>query len=86
MAGRFSYQNPFNEMISQAAFDGSVSSIDFSSTSPGVRYRRAIRQMLGAEKDTIQLYKTGSVFGIGTGVRYQAFSWQSCFCPGLAVL
>ena len=28
------YQNPFNEMISQAAFDGSVSSTSFSSTSP----------------------------------------------------
>ena len=54
------YQNPFNEMISQAAFDGSVSSTSFSSTSPEFSTAGQYAKCWVREKDTIQLMNLDS--------------------------
>ena len=79
------YQNPFNEMISQAAFDGSVSSTSFSSTSPEFSTDGQYAKCWVREKDTIQLYKTGSVFGMEPVSEYLASQLAVLLCPGAAV-
>lgn len=79
------YQNPFNERISQAAFDGSVSSTSFSSTSPEFSTDGQYAKCWVREKDTIQLYKTGSVFGMEPVSEYLASQLAVLLCPGAAV-
>lgn len=40
------YQNEFDQQISEAAFDGSASSSELSTTSPGIWHGRKLRQVL----------------------------------------
>lgn len=57
-------RNPFDEVISQAAFDGSLTSSTFSSTSPEFSIDGQYAKCWMREGDTIWLYKTGGVFGM----------------------
>ena len=72
-------------MISQAAFDGSVSSTSFSSTSPEFSTDGQYAKCWVREKDTIQLYKTGSVFGMEPVSEYLASQLAVLLCPEAAV-
>ena len=55
------YRNPFNEVISEAAFDGSPSSSTFSSTSPEFSTDGQYAKCWIRENNAIWLYKTGGV-------------------------
>ena len=54
------YTNPFNEIISQAAFDGTISETDLSSTSPEFGTDGYYAKCWVREESGIQLYKSGS--------------------------
>ena len=75
------YRNPFNEVISEAAFDGSLSSSTFSSTSPEFSTDGQYAKCWMREGDTIWLYKTGGVFGMEPLSEYLAFQLAACLCP-----
>lgn len=75
------YRNPFNEIISEAAFDGSVSSSGFSSTSPEFSTDGQYAKCWVREDDTIQLYKTGGVFGVEPIAEYLASQLAAILCP-----
>lgn len=75
------YRNPFNEMISEAAFDGSMSSSCLSSTSPEFSTDGQYAKCWVREGETIWLYKTGSVFGLEPVSEYLAAQLAAAFCP-----
>lgn len=75
------YRNPFNEVISEAAFDGSLSSSSFSSTSPEFSTDGQYAKCWMREDDTIWLYKTGGVFGMEPLSEYLASQLAACLCP-----
>ena len=75
------YRNPFNEVISEAAFDGSLSSSTFSSTSPEFSTDGQYAKCWVREDDTLWLYKTGSVFGMDPLSKYLASQLAACICP-----
>lgn len=75
------YRNPFNEVISEAAFDGSMSSSGFSSTSPEFSTDGQYAKCWVREADTIWLYKTGGVFGLEPVSEYLASQLAACLCP-----
>lgn len=75
------YQNPFNEIISEAAFDGSMSSSGFSSTSPEFSTDGQYAKCWVREDDTIQLYKTGGIFGMEPISEYLASQLAAALCP-----
>ena len=56
------YTNPFSEVISEAAFDGTVSETDFSSTSPEFGTDGYYAKCWIREESGIKLYKSGSAF------------------------
>ena len=62
MAGCFLYTNPFSEVISEAAFDGTISETDFSSTSPEFGTDGYYAKCWIREESGIKLYKSGSTF------------------------
>ncbi len=73
------YQNPFNEIISRRLLLTVLCPADFSSTSPEFSTDGQYAKCWVREKDTIQLYKTGSVFGMEPVSEIWLLSWQSCF-------
>ena len=75
------YRNPFNAVISEAAFDGSMSSSSFSSTSPEFSTDGQYAKCWVRENDIIQLYKTGGVFGMEPVSEYLASQLAACLCP-----
>lgn len=75
------YRNPFNEVISEAAFDGSFSSSNFSSTSPEFSTDGQYAKCWVREGAEIQLYKTGSVFGLEPVSEYLAAQLAAELCP-----
>lgn len=75
------YRNPFNEVISQAAFDGSVSSSGLSSTSPEFSTDGQYAKCWVREGDAICLYKTGGVFGLEPVSEYLASQLAVRLCP-----
>lgn len=74
------YRNPFNAVISQAAFDGSISSSGFSSTSPEFSTDGQYAKCWVRENDTVQLYKTGGVFGMEPLSEFLASQLAAVFC------
>ena len=78
------YRNPFNEVISQAAFDGTLSSSGLSSTSPEFSTDGQYAKCWVRENGTIQLYKTGGVFGMEPVSEYLAAQLAACICPEAA--
>lgn len=74
------YRNPFNAVISEAAFDGSISSSGFSSTSPEFSTDGQYAKCWVRENDTVQLYKTGSVFGMEPLSEFLASQLAAVFC------
>ena len=56
------YTNPFSEVISEAAFDGTISETDFSSTSPEFGTDGYYAKCWIREESGIKLYKSGSAF------------------------
>ena len=75
------YRNPFNEVISEAAFDGSPSSSTFSSTSPEFSTDGQYAKCWIRENNAIWLYKTGGVFGMEPLSEYLASQLAACLCP-----
>lgn len=75
------YQNPFNEVISEAAFDGSISSSGFSSTSPEFSTDGQYAKCWVREGADIWLYKTGGVFGLEPVSEFLASQLAACICP-----
>lgn len=75
------YQNPFNEVISEAAFDGSPSGSCLSSTSPEFSTDGQYAKCWVRENGTIQLYKTGGLFGMEPISEYLASQLAACLCP-----
>lgn len=74
------YCNPFNEVISEAAFDGSMSSSTFSSTSPEFSTDGQYAKCWVRENDAVQLYKTGGVFGMEPLSEFLAAQLANLFC------
>lgn len=54
------YSNPFSEVISQAAFDGTISEMDLSSTSPEFGTDGYYAKCWVRDAGGVQLYKSGS--------------------------
>ena len=54
------YTNPFSEVISEAAFDGTISETDFSSISPEFGTDGSYAKCWIREESGIKLYKSGS--------------------------
>lgn len=54
------YRNPFSEMIGRTAFEGTLSDVDMSSTSPEFGTSGAYAKCWKREGDEILLYKAGS--------------------------
>lgn len=75
------YRNPFNRIISEAAFDGSLSSAGFSSTSPEFSTDGQYAKCWVRAQNTIWLYKTGGVFGLEPVSEYLASQLASRLCP-----
>ncbi len=75
------YQNTFNEVISQAAFDGTVSSSGLSSTSPEFSTDGQYAKCWVRQGDAIWLYKTGGVFGLEPVSEYLAAQLAAQICP-----
>lgn len=75
------YQNPFNEVISEAAFDGAASSSGFSSTSPEFSTDGQYAKCWVREGEAIWLYKTGGVFGLEPVSEYLASQLAALICP-----
>lgn len=75
------YNATFNEIISNAAFDGFLSSVGFSSTSPEFSTDGQYAKCWIRDKDSIWLYKTGGVFGVEPISEYLASQLAHCICP-----
>lgn len=75
------YANPFNEIISEAAFDGQLSSSGFSSTSPEFSTDGQYAKCWVREGGDIWLYKTGGVFGMEPLSEYLAAQLAARLCP-----
>ena len=77
------YCNPFDEVISQAAFDGSLTSSTFSSTSPEFATDGYYAKCWKREQDGIYLYKAGSAtYELEPLSEYLAAQLSSILCPG----
>lgn len=79
------YRNPFNEVISEAAFDGSLSSSTFSSTSPEFSTDGQYAKCWIRENNAIWLYKTGGVFGMEPLSEYLASQLAAHICPDAVI-
>ena len=75
------YQNPFNEIISEAAFDGSMSGSHLASTSPEFSTDGQYAKCWVRENNTVQLYKTGGLFGMEPVSEYLASQLTAILCP-----
>lgn len=75
------YRNPFNAVISEAAFDGSLSSSGLSSTSPEFSTDGQYAKCWVREGSTIWLYKTGGLFGLEPVSEYLAAQLAAQLCP-----
>ena len=77
------YTNPFNEIISQAAFDGTICETDLSSTSPEFGTDGYYAKCWVREEGCIQLYKGGSDhYEIEPLSEYLAAQLAAELCPG----
>lgn len=75
------YRNPFNEVISEAAFDGMLSSSSFSSTSPEFSTDGQYAKCWVRQDGSIWLYKTGGLFGLEPLSEYLAGQLAVQLCP-----
>lgn len=75
------YRNPFNEVISETAFDGAAHSSGFSSTSPEFSTDGQYAKCWVREGKDIWLYKTGGVFGTEPVSEYLAAQLAAKLCP-----
>lgn len=76
------YQNEFDQLISEAAFDGTISETDFSTTSPEFATDGYYAKCWVREKSGIYLYKTGSnEFELEPVSEFLAFQLASILCP-----
>ena len=75
------YRNPFNAVISEAAFDGFIRSSGFSSTSPEFTTDGQYAKCWVRENGTIQLCKSGGLFGLEPLSEYLASQLAACLCP-----
>lgn len=76
------YQNEFDQLISEAAFDGSVSSSELSTTSPEFGTDGNYAKCWVRENDEIFLYKTGSSrFEIEPLSEFLASQLAAVLCP-----
>ncbi|MGN0661538.1 MAG: HipA protein [Faecalibacterium sp.] len=78
------YRNPFNEVISEAAFDGMLSSSAFSSTSPEFSTDGQYAKCWVRQDGVIWLYKTGGLFGLEPLSEYLAGQLAVRLCPDSA--
>lgn len=76
------YQNEFNLIISEAAFDGTISSSVFPSTSPEFSTDGQYAKCWVREDDRIYLYKTGGILGLEPLSEYLASQLAAHLCPG----
>lgn len=77
------YTNPFSEVISEAAFDGSISQTDLSSTSPEFGTDGQYAKCWRREEGGIFLYKSGSAYyEVEPLCEYLAAQLSECLCPG----
>lgn len=77
------YTNPFNEIISEAAFDGIISETDLSSTSPEFGTDGQYAKCWKREDGGIFLYKSGSAhYEIEPLSEYLAAQLSVRLCPG----
>lgn len=77
------YTNDFSEIISQAAFDGTISETDLSSTSPEFGTDGYYAKCWVREDDGICLYKSGSAhYEIEPLSEYLASQLAAELCPG----
>lgn len=74
------YRNPFNEVIANAAFDGSCSST-LSSTSPEFSTDGQYAKCWVREEGMIRLCKTGGLFGLEPLSEYLASQLARVVCP-----
>jgi len=76
------YENEFNEIISEAAFDGTISETDISSTSPEFGTDGYYAKCWVREDDGIYLYKSGSShYEIEPLSEYLASQLAAILCP-----
>lgn len=76
------YQNEFNELIAQAAFDGILSDTDISSTSPEFGTDGYYAKCWVRDKDGIYLCKSGSnTFELEPLSEYLASQLAAAICP-----
>ena len=76
------YRNEFNELISEAAFDGTISETDLSSTSPEFGTDGHYAKCWMREDDEIYLYKSGSsLHEIEPLSEYLASQLAAIVCP-----
>lgn len=76
------YANEFNELISMAAFDGSLSNISLSSTSPEFSTDGYYAKCWSREPDGIYLYKTGSkLYELEPFSEFLASQLAKAICP-----
>lgn len=77
------YTNEFSEIISHAAFDGTISETDLSSTSPEFGTDGRYAKCWVREADGIYLYKSGSAhYEIEPLCEYLASQLSEVLCPG----
>lgn len=76
------YKNPFNQLISEAAFDGTISESDLSSTSPEFGTDGYYAKCWVREGEEIFLYKTGSALHMIEPVsEFLTFQLAKIICP-----
>lgn len=76
------YRNEFNQLISEAAFDGTISESDFSSTSPEFGTDGYYAKCWVREGEDICLYKSGSaLWEIEPLSEFLASQLASAICP-----
>lgn len=75
------YQNEFNLIISEAAFDGTISSSGLSSTSPEFSTDGQYAKCWVRKDGRICLYKTGGIFGLEPLSEYLASQLADYLCP-----
>ncbi len=77
------YTNPFSEVINQAAFDGTISETDLSSTSPEFGTDGQYAKCWKREESGIFLYKCGSAhYELEPLSEYLAGQVSAVLCPG----
>lgn len=74
------YRNPFDEIISEAAFDGSMGSSSLSSTSPEFSTDGQYAKCWVRDENGIWLYKTGGMFGLEPVSEFLASQLAACIC------